>query len=119
MGDKGGRYDLSLRAVTCQLDGVGPDTTLVEALTEALDTTEWSRLIPAIYDGLIDSERIAALGPLATAADERGDAVASATVERAGGALGDQAAAMTRRLGLVAVVCLCCMGGVLLSRGAC
>ena len=116
LGDEGGGYYLglrALRAVARQLDGAGPDTALVEALAEALDMADWSGLIPAVYGGSIDRERIAALGPLVTAAAERGDVVALDIVERAGGALGDQVAAVARRLGLLPAASLCCMGGVL------
>ena len=87
LGDEGGGYYLglrALRAVARQLDGAGPDTALVEALAEALDMADWSGLIPAVYGGSIDRERIAALGPLVTAAAERGDVVALDIVERAG-----------------------------------
>ena len=116
LGDEGGGYYLglrALRAVARQLDGAGPDTALVEALAEALDMADWSGLIPAVYGGSIDHERIAALGPLVTAAAERGDVVALDILERAGGALGDQVVAVARRLGLLPAASLCCMGGVL------
>ena len=120
LGDEGGGYHLglsALRAVARQLDGAGPDTALVGVLAEALNIADWSGLIPAVYGGSIDGERIAALGPLVTAAAERGDEVAVDIVDGAGGALGAQVAAVARRLGLLPAASLCCMGGVLEQEG--
>jgi N-acetylglucosamine kinase-like BadF-type ATPase len=107
-GDWGSASDVgleALRAVANAYTGRGPQTSLTEALAEAVGARDAADLLERASRGgpgfrREESEDPRA-APLVMRAAEDGDAVARDILERAGSALGGSAALVARRLGML------------------
>ncbi|MEW6749551.1 MAG: BadF/BadG/BcrA/BcrD ATPase family protein [Candidatus Latescibacterota bacterium] len=116
LGDEGSGYALAAEALRAALrahDGWGPPTALEEVLRGWLGLQTWEEAVRRVYGGDLGRDRIAALAPAVLETARRGDAVAAALVWRAGHALGQQVAAVARRLGLERGADLAGAGGLL------
>lgn len=89
----------ALAAVLRATDGTGEPTRLSARILDALGLSDPAALIPAVYGGKLSRVEIAGLSrTVAEAAQEEGDAVASAILMRAGGVLAHLANGVTKRL---------------------
>jgi N-acetylglucosamine kinase-like BadF-type ATPase len=118
IGDEGSAFDLgrrSLAAVADAVDGVGPQTMLVERVTERLHTDDPRDLRQAL-GGAGDTHRmIASLAGLLINAVEEGDAVAASHLDEAVDGIARQVVAASRNLQLDATAPLAVAGGVVCS----
>jgi N-acetylglucosamine kinase-like BadF-type ATPase len=88
--DAGSGYGVGRAALAAVLraeDGTGAATALSAQVQEQFGLTSGTELITRVYGGDITRVRIASLAPLVAQAASEGDAVASAILMRAGGAL--------------------------------
>jgi len=86
IGDEGSGYWIgreSLAAVMRAFDGRGPETRLAGDILSYFNVDDESRLPRIVYDRELPRVSVAALGPIAQRAAERGDAVALRILERA------------------------------------
>ena len=86
-GDEGSGFDLgaaALRAVAHAHDGRGESTALTDIVCDFFSVESPPDLITAVYDDPRHRENVAKLAGLVVTAADKGDATASAIVERAG-----------------------------------
>jgi N-acetylglucosamine kinase-like BadF-type ATPase len=101
IGDEGSGYWIgreSLAAVMRAFDGRGPETSLTADILSYFNVNDESRLPRIVYDREQPRSSVAALGPIAQRAAERGDAVAVRILERAAEELVLAARSVTTRL---------------------
>jgi len=100
--DSGSGYGVgraALAAVLQAADGTGPATTLTPRLSNALELSTLTEIVPAVYSGTLSRVAIAGLSRIvAEAAAEDQDPVARALLLRAGGALAHLVHGVTQRL---------------------
>jgi N-acetylglucosamine kinase-like BadF-type ATPase len=102
LGDEGSAYMLAieaLRAVARSSDGVLPPTQLTQAILKRFGLQTPAELIPAVYRGGWDRQKIATLAPLVLETAES-DNVAAIIVQKAAADLADTALAAARKLDL-------------------
>ncbi len=114
-GDTGSGYDLgrkALAAVADAVDGVGPETALVERILERLGTDKPREMLLRLDQAVDVRREIAALAPvlLHTAADD--DAVALAIVEAAAASTAKLVQASAAKLGFPADAPIAVAGGI-------
>jgi N-acetylglucosamine kinase-like BadF-type ATPase len=115
LGDQGSAYALVLEGVRRALqaeDGSGEATSLQRDLLEALELSNWTDIVAAVYGSGLSRARLAEACPAIFAAARRGDRVAADIIDVAAYALGAQVGAVARRLRLTAPVAVACTGGV-------
>jgi len=117
-GDTGSGYDLgrrALAAVADAVDGVGPETLLVERILERLHTDNPREILLQLGRGADVSREIASMAPVLLAAAEDGDAVAQAIVTDAAAGTAKLVRATIDKLGLARDVPLAIAGGIVSS----
>jgi N-acetylglucosamine kinase-like BadF-type ATPase len=117
-GDTGSGYDLgrrALAAVADAVDGVGPETLLVERILERLHTDNPREILLQLGRNADVSREIASMAPVLLAAAEDGDAVASAIVTAAAAGTAKLVRATIDKLGLARNVALAIAGGIVCS----
>ena len=117
-GDTGSGYDLgrrALAAVADAVDGVGPETLLVERILERLHTDNPREMLLQLGRSADVSREIASLAPILLAAAEDGDAAASAIVSAAASGTAKLVQATIEKLGLAHDVPLAIAGGIVCS----
>jgi N-acetylglucosamine kinase-like BadF-type ATPase len=117
-GDTGSGYDLgrrALAAVADAVDGVGPETLLVERILERLHTDNPREILLQLGRRADVSREIASLAPVLLAAAEDGDAVANAIVTAAAAGTAQLVRATIDKLGLAHDVPLAIAGGIVCS----
>lgn len=103
IGDDGSAFAVgreALRAILRADDGLGPTTSLADALAAHLGITQPRDLIRVIYQSESPRAAVATLAPLVTEAARRGDAIAGRILEQAGRDLGRIVTSVARRLAL-------------------
>ncbi|MBT3346343.1 MAG: ATPase [Gemmatimonadetes bacterium] len=103
LGDEGSAYSLvmaGLRAAGRAHDGSGPVTRLEADLLKYLGLADWDRLIPALYGGSLERDRLAGACPVVFQAAREGDEVARQIISFGARRLGEQIRAVARRLDL-------------------
>lgn len=101
LADEGSGGWIGHRAVLAAVrahEGRGPETTLREAVFEALAITSLSELPALAYGGSLTRERFASLTPLVARIAQAGDAVATSILEEAATELALTARSVARRL---------------------
>lgn len=117
-GDTGSGYDLgrrALAAVADAVDGVGPDTLLVERILERLNTSNPREILLQLGRSADVSREIASMAPVLLAAAEDGDAVATAIVSAAAAGAAQLVRASLDKLSLAHDVALAIAGGIVCS----
>jgi N-acetylglucosamine kinase-like BadF-type ATPase len=117
-GDTGSGYDLgrrALAAVADAVDGVGPETLLVERILERLHTDNPREILLQLGRSTDVSREIASMAPVLLAAAEEGDAVASAIITAAAAGTTKLVLATIEKLGLARDVPLAIAGGIVCS----
>jgi N-acetylglucosamine kinase-like BadF-type ATPase len=117
-GDTGSGYDLgrrALAAVADAVDGVGPETLLVERILERLHTDNPREILLQLGRGADVSREIASMAPILLAAAEDGDAVANTIVTAAAAGTAQLVRATIEKLGLAQNVPLAIAGGIVCS----
>ena len=118
-GDEGSAYALGrsiLQAVTWSYDGRGPDTCLLNEVTQALKIESAAEIITAVYSNEIPRAVIAGLAPLVFDAADRMDIVSCDILNGAAVELAAMVVSVARRLDLVEGVALSLTGSVLLQQ---
>lgn len=105
LGDEGSGFFIGRQAVMAALaawDETGPETLLAERITAAWGLERIVQVVPMVYADLHSSKtRLASLAPVVIRAAADGDPVAQAILRQAGADLGQRAAAVLFRLGLM------------------
>lgn len=117
-GDTGSGYDLgrrALAAVADAVDGVGPETLLVERMLERLHTDNAREILLRLGRSADVSREIASLAPVLLGAAADGDAVANAIVEAAAAGAAQLVRATIDKLSLARDVPLAIAGGIVCS----
>lgn len=117
-GDTGSGYDLgrrALAAVADAVDGIGPQTVLVERVLQRMHTDDPREILHRLGQAVDTRREIAALAPLLLEAAGQGDKVASGIVQAAAGATARLVHATIAKLGLDAPVPLAVAGGIVCS----
>lgn len=99
--DAGSGYGVgraALSAVLRAADGTGEATQLTDHILAALSLVTVAGIVPGVYGGTVSRVMIASLSRIVADAAEDHDAVASAILMRAGGALAQLAQGVTSRL---------------------
>ncbi len=121
MGDIGGAADiarLALRAVARAYTGAGPETALTQVYVQQYGASSAIEMLEWIVRGQAPRPH-GALAPHVFTAAEAGDPVAQSIIREVGAALGGNAAAVARRLGMEAETFpVVLAGGVFRSRSA-
>jgi N-acetylglucosamine kinase-like BadF-type ATPase len=121
LGDIGGAGDiarLALRAVARATTGAGPETALTDAFLQHYGASSAMEMLEWIVRGEAPRPN-GALAPQVFATAEAGDAVAQGIIRVVGAALGGNAAAVARRLGMGDLAFpVVLAGGVFRSRSA-
>lgn len=115
-GDYGSGYDVARKALyqySAAIDGYGPETTLVQRLTERFELQDPYSIINRIYDPLTTKGDIARLSRIVADEAEGGDAVSQQILSAVASDLSTYADAVARRLGLGPVLDLAFVGGML------
>lgn len=104
-GDFGDEFDVSelaVEAVANEYTGRGPATLLTEMLCERLGAPSSDVMLERLarQDPLVRSPDLQNLTPMVLAAAEAGDLIARDVLERIGGALGESAGLVARRLNM-------------------
>jgi N-acetylglucosamine kinase-like BadF-type ATPase len=102
-GDEGSAYrigETSLRAAARAYDGRGPETALVQALTNALRVDEFPETVSRVYVEAMEPRDIAALSLVAYEVAEAGDDVARGIFLQAGDELAESVSAALGQLNL-------------------
>jgi N-acetylglucosamine kinase-like BadF-type ATPase len=102
-GDEGSAYRIgqtALRAAATAYDGRGPQTTLVGAILNALELSEFRQTLERVYLEKMESREIAALSRVAYEAAKSGDEVAREIFIQASEELAEAVAAAARSLNL-------------------
>lgn len=102
-GNQGSAYWIARQALVAaasSYDGLGPPTSLVDAILGRLGLREFRETIDALYAAGLGDTEIAALAPVVDEAAARGDAVACAILEKAGHDLADGVVVLRDRLRL-------------------
>jgi N-acetylmuramic acid 6-phosphate etherase len=122
LGDEGSAYEialLGLRAVAQAADGRAHPTQLTARCLAHFQLSQPMDLIPAIYQGGLDRQQIAALAPVVLATADDGDAVALGILRKGAESLADAIAAVAQRLRLPKEgLPIALAGGVLLGSNA-
>jgi N-acetylglucosamine kinase-like BadF-type ATPase len=103
LGDEGSAYSFvmaGLRAAGQSHDGSGPATCLEVDLVNKLGLADWDSLIPALYGGHLQRDRLASACPVVFRAARAGDEVARQIIASGAQRLGVQVGAVARRLRL-------------------
>ncbi len=118
IGDEGSGFDLGRRAlgaVADAVDGVGPQTTLIERVTEQLHIDDPHDMPQALGDADGARRTIASLAGLLIGAAAEGDAAAAAHLDEAVDGIAKQVLAASRKLQLAAAAPLAVAGGIVCS----
>ena len=114
-GDTGSGYDLgrqALAAVADAVDGIGPETVLVDRILARLGTDKPREMLLRLDQAVDVRREIAALAPVLLHAAEDGDAVALAIVERAAGSTAKLVQASAAKLGFPTDAPIAVAGGI-------
>jgi N-acetylglucosamine kinase-like BadF-type ATPase len=117
-GDTGSGYDLgrrALAAVADAVDGIGPETSLVQQILERLRTDDPREILRQLGLAVDIRQEIATLAPILLGAAEGGDKVAADIVMDAATATARLVRATTEKLGLGADAPLALAGGIVCS----
>ena len=117
-GDTGSGYDLgrrALAAVADAVDGVGPETLLVERVLKRLHTDNPREILKQLGRNADVSREIASVAPILLAAADDGDAVANEIVSAAAAGAAELVRATLDKLGQERDVPLAIAGGVVCS----
>lgn len=117
-GDTGSGYDLgrrALAAVADAVDGVGPDTLLVERVLQRLQTNDPREILKQLGRNADVSREIASVAPILLAAAEDGDEVANVIVTAAAAGTAKLVRATIDKLGMEHDAPLAIAGGVVCS----
>ncbi|MEW6322239.1 MAG: BadF/BadG/BcrA/BcrD ATPase family protein [Acidobacteriota bacterium] len=101
LADEGSGYWIgreALMAVMRAFDGRGPATRLTPVVLDHFGARDAAQLVPAVYDGGLRRDAIAALAPLVSGAVEAGDPVAGEILSRAASELARAAESVISRL---------------------
>lgn len=115
-GDYGSGYDVARKALwhfSAQIDGYGPETSLVARLTEYWDLPEPYSIINRVYDPATTKGDIARLSRLVVDEANRGDAVSQQILRDVAADLATYADAVARKLDLGPQLDLALVGGML------
>lgn len=115
-GDHGSGYDvarLALTAFSAQVDGYGPDTSLVQRFTEYWQLPEPHSIINRVYDPNTSKGDIARLSRLVVDEASKGDSVSQRILADAAKYLAIYADAVARQLQLGPTLDLALVGGML------
>lgn len=115
-GDLGSGYDIARKALwyySAQIDGYGPETSLVERFTEHFDLVDPYSIINRIYDPTTTKGDIARLSRIVVAEAETGDDVSQQILRDVAADLSLYADVVARRLRLGPVIDLALVGGML------
>ncbi len=118
IGDEGSAFALAraaLVAIAAAVDGRGPETALIDAVSRGLCVKDPSELIAAVYGHAEPRRRVASLAPLVVQVAEAGDAVAREIIERGAADLASLVAAVAGRLAVMQPFPLALSGGVLVG----
>jgi len=102
MGDEGSAYCVArkgLEAAARALDGRGPETTLADALFEAIGAKDRSGMVQAVYGRQSDRRWLASLAKVVVATADAGDLVAVAIMNEAATELARLCRAVADQLG--------------------
>lgn len=117
-GDTGSGYDLgrrALAAVADAVDGIGPETALVQGILGQLQTDDPREILRRLGLAVDIRMEIAALAPILLNAAQDGDEVASSIVADAAEATARLVFTTTEKLGLGAKAPLALAGGIVCS----
>ena len=117
-GDTGSGYDLgrrALAAVADAVDGIGPETSLVQQILDRLRTEDPREILCQLGLAVDIRQEIATLAPILLGAAEGGDKVAADIVMDAATATARLVRATTEKLGLGADAPLALAGGIVCS----
>lgn len=117
-GDTGSGYDLgrrALAAVADAVDGIGPETSLVQQILKRLRTDDPREILRQLGFAVDIRQEIATLAPILLAAAEGGDKVAADIVLNAAVATAGLVRATIEKLGLGANAPLALAGGIVCS----
>lgn len=117
-GDTGSGYDLGRRALSAvadAVDGIGPETALVERVLERLLTDNPREILQRLGQHQDIRREIAALAPVLLHAAEAGDDVAKSIVAEAAGSTAKLVMATAKKLGFSADIPLAIAGGIICS----
>ena len=117
-GDTGSGYDLGRRAlgaVADAVDGIGPQTVLLERILERMHTDDPREILQRLGQAVDTRREIAALAPVLLKAAGEGDGVAAEIVRAAAEATAKLVHATIDKLGLDAPVPLAVAGGIVCS----
>lgn len=117
-GDTGSGYDLgrrALAAVAAEVDGIGPETSLLKQVLDRLQTNDPRQILGKLELATDVHQEIATLAPILLAAAEGGDKVASDIVASAAATTARLVYATTEKLGLDTNSPLALAGGVVCS----
>ena len=117
-GDTGSGYDLgrlALAAVADAVDGIGPETSLVQQILARLRTDDPREILRQLGLAVDIRQEIATLAPILLDAAEHGDPVAADIVLHAAIATARLVRATTEKLGLGADAPLALAGGIVCS----
>lgn len=113
-GDEGSGFGLArdaIRAALDALDGVGPETALVEVLTRHFDVGDLRDLPMMMYNGHVSRDAVAGATPIVLDCWRRHDPVAMNVVDRGVEAIARRVHSVSDRLTLAAPL-VCLAGGV-------
>ena len=117
MGDEGSGYDIgrqALAAISRQIDGRGPESSITKLIFDDLGITEPYDLITKVYDKSMDKAGIARFAKFPLDQAYLGDAVSIQIVEDAAKSMAVMVSTAARRLGFTNHLPLALTGGIML-----
>jgi N-acetylmuramic acid 6-phosphate etherase len=118
MGDEGSGFSLgqaALQAVAQNIDGRGPQTTLVAKLLNTFNCQQPEELIPAVYGNAERQTPVAALAPIVLEEAAAGDPIALKIINQAAHSLTTMVESVAQQLGFQDRFPLVLAGGLLTS----